>query len=303
MRLSEVLSADTYIKRDGEFNALGLSNTNVNCRLLSFLEDEKFFNETLRNSNITALVTTREIAQKIDRKDLGIICVESPRLFFFDLHNHLSNRVSYRRKDFQTLIGENCNIHPLASIASENVFIGNNVVIEEFVSIKGACRIEDNCIIHSGVQIGGAGFEFKMYGDKVLDVEHCGGVVINQGTIIWSNTTIHKAVFPWDDTYIGSNVRINSNSHIDHGAKIGDQVRISAGCIVSGRTEIRKGAVLGPGAIVSNRMIIGEDAKVSLGGVVTKNVSDGERVSGNFAICHEIFMENLKELAAKNIRI
>ena len=52
---------------------------------------------------------------------------------------------------------------------------------------------------------------------------------------------------------------------------------------------------IGVGAIVSNRVSVGTNARVSIGAVATKNVPDEMTVSGNFAIEHHRFLENLKK--------
>lgn len=296
MRLSDMIIEKAVLVRDGEFEALGLSNTESDKKLLSFLEDEKFVLETMNNPSITSLITTQEIGRKINNNRLGILCVENPRVAFFQLHNLLSKQSEYCRKSFPTQIGENCSISPLAYIEKENVIIGNNVTVEEFVSIRGHCVIGDDSIIKSGSQIGGSGFEFKLIKECILDVQHCGGVVIGKNVIIWPNVTIHKAVYPWDDTRIGDFVRINSNTHIDHGVKVGKLARICAGCIVSGRTEVGEKTNIGPNSVISNRIVIGKEATISLGAVVTQKVEPEERVTGNFAITHDRFLENLRKI-------
>ena len=56
---------------------------------------------------------------------------------------------------------------------------------------------------------------------------------------------------------------------------------------------------LGFGATLRNGLIIGEGSRVNMGSVVTKNVLPGESVTGNFAIEHDKFMENLKNSVKK----
>lgn len=297
MYLSDMPINNAELIRDGQFDILGLSNTECNGKkILSFIEDKKYLEEALNNRDITCFITTKELCDLIREQGYGVLCAENPRYVFFELHNTLSENPTYRRAAFKTTIGENCKISPLAYIEPDNVQIGNNVVIEEFVSIRGNCVIGDNCVIHSGAQIGGSGYEFKKKEDGILDVEHCGGVIIGENTIVWSGSSIHKAVYPWDNTVIGDFARINSNSHIDHGAKLGNRVKICAGCIVSGRCSIGEDAVIGPGAVISNRIRVGRNATVSLGAVVTKDVEDEVRVTGNFAIAHEEFINRLKQL-------
>ena len=41
-------------------------------------------------------------------------------------------------------------------------------------------------------------------------------------------------------------------------------------------------------------MAIGKNCKISIGSVVTRDVEDGAQVSGNFAIEHSKFIDNLK---------
>ena len=96
----------------------------------------------------------------------------------------------------------------------------------------------------------------------MLDVVHCGKVVIGHDVIIWENTTIHRAVYSWDQTTVGTWSRIGAQCHIDHGTKIEDHVVICARCLLSGRTHVGRFAFIGPGSLVSNRLSVGANAKV-----------------------------------------
>lgn len=291
-QLSKIKGVEVY--RDGEFEVLGLSNSEINRDIITFAEDPKFFDEILENHNITSIITKEEYVEYFADSVQGIAISEKPRLAFFALHNLLASNPNYSPMREKTVIGEDCHISNLCYIDPENVVIGNNVTIEEFVSIRGHCRIGDNTVIRSGCQIGGDGFEFKKNGDAFYNVIHCGSVIIGDNVIIWPNVTIHKAVYPWDSTYIGDYTNINSQVHVDHGAKIGKRAEICAGAIISGRCKLSDYSFVGPGAILSNRVFIGANSRVSLGSVVTKRVEDGKTVTGNFAIDHSRFMERLK---------
>ena len=68
---------------------------------------------------------------------------------------------------------------------------------------------------------------------------------------------------------------------------------------IGGRTVVGNHVWLGFGATVRNGLVIEDMARVNMGSVVTKNVLAGESVTGNFAIPHERFMENLKNSVKK----
>ena len=299
MRLSDYFSKENIL-RDSEFLALGLSNTHGVDGLLSFLDSPRYAGELKTNPNICAVICTADDVESLPAHIRGVVVSEQPRRTYFELHNRLSTRRAYApRADTPSKIPESCTVSPLASIDPCGVELGENVVVEEFVSIKGPCRIGANSVIHAGTKIGGAGYEFKYFGDEVLDVAHCGRVDIGEDVIVWENTTIHRAVYPWDTTRIGTKTRVGAQSHIDHGVKIGNCVKICAGCVVSGRTEIGDHAYIGPGSVLSNRIQVGEGAHTVLGSVVTKDVPAGEIVSGNFAIEHEKHLNAVKALSKK----
>ena len=57
---------------------------------------------------------------------------------------------------------------------------------------------------------------------------------------------------------------------------------------------------MGFGTTISNGLCIGCSARANIGAVVTKNVGDNESVTGNFAIEHKKFIENLKTISKNN---
>ncbi|MGI5977542.1 MAG: UDP-3-O-(3-hydroxymyristoyl)glucosamine N-acyltransferase [Candidatus Limivicinus sp.] len=295
--LSEALAGSQLkIVNDGEFDVLALSNSEIDGKALSFAEDPKYFDEIRDNANISCLITSAEYLKFFTGKNYGIAVSENPRLDFFRLHNRLADDKNYNPESRPSSVGKNCSISSLAYIAPNDVIIGDNVTIEEFVSIRGRCTIGSNSVIRAGCRIGGGGYEFKKNGESFYNVEHCGQAVIGQNVIIWPNTTIHKAVFPWDSTLVGDNSNIASQVHIDHGAKIGKRCEICPHVLVAGRCKVGDYSFLGPSAVLSNRIEIGEYARVSLGAVVTKDVPSHETVTGNFAIDHSRYMEFLKTI-------
>lgn len=299
MRLSDFFPKE-QILRDGEFTALGLSNTTGVAGLLSFLDSARYAEELKANPNICAVICRAEDVSALPERIVGTVTVDNPRRAYFTLHNRLAQSPNYCPAQKPSLIPASCTVSPLAAIDPVGVVLGENVTVEEFVTIKGPCRIGDGTILHAGARIGGAGYEFKYFADEVLDVTHCGGVEIGRNVIVWENATIHRAVYPWDGTRVGDKTRIGAQSHIDHGVKIGACVKICAGCVVSGRTEIADHAYIGPSTVLSNRVHVGENAHTVLGSVVTKDVPAGESVSGNFAIDHAAHLQAVKQQASRS---
>ena len=67
MKLSELNFGE--VEKDGEFNWLGLTAEEYKGKkVLTFLNDEKYYKEIENNESINCIVTTKEIAEKIKKK-------------------------------------------------------------------------------------------------------------------------------------------------------------------------------------------------------------------------------------------
>lgn len=294
MRLSDIIEIKKEnLINEKEFDTLGILASKTEEKLCTFIDNEKYIPDL--KENFTMLITNKEIYQQLKDRKCGFYITDTPRIDFFSLHNKLCESTKYIRKSFKTVIGKNCNISKMSCIAENNVIIGNNVTIEEFVSIKENVIIEDNSIIRAGTVIGGIGFEFKRKDDQIMAVKHVGGVKIGKNVEIQYNSAIDKAIYPWDNTVIGDYTKIDNLNHIGHACKIGKSVMMPAGSIIGGRTEIEDNAWIGIGCVIRNGMNIGKNAKCNMGAVVTKNVDNDSSVTGNFAINHEIFINNMKK--------
>lgn len=295
MKLIEIsnLIQGLEVISDGEFTSLGLAVSRCEEKLLSFIENEKYI--PALGDNITCLFTTKEIGEKLKDK-YGIIVSNNPRMDYFKMHNKLSNSKEYKREQKHTIIGENCNISKLSSISDKNVIIGNNVIIEDFVVINENTVIGDNCIIRSGVKLGGEGYEYKRVDGIIMNVVHCGGVIIENNVEVQYNTCIDKALYTWDNTIVGEYSKLDNFVHLEHGVKVGKRCLIASRTTIGGRTIIGEDSWIGLGAIVSNGLTIGKHSSISLGSVVTKCVNDNEKVSGNFAIKHDKYIEFIKSI-------
>lgn len=295
MRLTEILSliSNGDVIKDGEFTSLGLAVSKCDEKLLTFIENEKYISSL--GENISCVITTEELSEVLKEK-YGVILSKNPRLDYFKLHNKLAGNKDYIRKSFDTIIGDECSISNSAVISENNVVIGKNVKIEEFVVIRENTIIGDNVVIRSGCILGGEGFEFKRTDDTIMNVIHCGGVIIENNVEIQYNTCIDKALYTWDNTIIGEYTKIDNLVHLEHGVKIGERCMIASNTVIGGRTVVGEESWIGLGAIISNGLVLGNKISISLGSVVTKNLADNEKVSGNFAINHDKYINFIKSI-------
>ena len=282
------------VEKDGEFNWLGLTAEEYEGKkVLTFLNDEKYYKEIENNKSITCIVTTDEVAQKIEKGKYGIIISNNPRKDFFELHNKLVKEDFYfTKRDNQ--ISEKAYISEKANIGSYNIIIEDDVIIEAGVTIYENVTIKKGTIIKSGTILGADGFQYIRNKDDIIKVEPAGELEIAEDVVIHNNSVIDKGIF--GKTFIGENTKIYNLVHVAHDSKIGKNVFLTAGVIVCGRVKIGANSYLGPNCTIKNGLFLGENTKISMGSVVTKDVKDNEVVTGNFAIPHKQFIENLKKI-------
>jgi UDP-3-O-[3-hydroxymyristoyl] glucosamine N-acyltransferase len=294
MKLSELKIGEML--NDSEFNWLGLTADKYeNRKVLTFLNDEKYIPEVIKNETIFAIITKKEIIEKnIELKNkYGIIISENPKKDFFLLHNRLVKEDFYY-PILKNKISTKAVISKSACIGEYNVEIADNVIIEDNVTIYSNSIIKENSIIRAGSTIGGNGFEFSKFNDEVLAVIPGGKVIIDKNVEIQNNNCIDRGIF--SNTYIGENVKTDNLVHIAHDVVIGKNTFIIACVFLGGRVVIGDNSYIGPNCTVKNGLKIGNNSKVSMGSVVTKNVADNEVVTGNFAIPHNKFLKAFKHI-------
>ncbi|MFQ8601454.1 MAG: UDP-3-O-(3-hydroxymyristoyl)glucosamine N-acyltransferase [Anaerovoracaceae bacterium] len=300
MLVSEIIKK--YIEKnidvynEQEVDTLGLVVSDIDKYFCTFIESEEYLEKV--PTNVRMVITNSRVAAAIKNFDrYGVCVVENPKNTFFKLHNILKNNSEYKRKSFETCIGSDCVISTLSSISEKNVKIGNNVIIEPFVNILENSEIGDNCIIRSGVKIGGNDFEFKRSDRGIFGIEHYGGVIIKDNVEIQCNSVVNRALYPWDNTIIGEFTKIDALVLISHGVKIGKRCMITGETTIGGRVIIGDDSWVGLSVTIKNGVSIGEKARLNMGSVVTTDVKKGESVSGNFAIPHSKFIKYIKDIS------
>ena len=296
MKLSELPLENIKIIKDGTFNIMALCDFPTDNKTFTFINEEKYLYYLKKNPNITCVMCTDELVKKIPESIMGICASQTPKNDFFFLHNRLCSMKEYKVNEYETRIGSNSSISPLAHIEAKNVTIGNNVIIEEFVSIKSNTQIGDNVTIRAGAIIGCDGFEFKSLNDQIIYIEHTGGVIIGNNVDIYSNSCICKAIFPWDNTIIGDYTKIDNLVHVGHACKIGKRNYLVAGVVLCGSVFTEDDVYIGPNATIA-KIKMSKKSKASLGSVVIGNVETDVTVSGNFAIEHLKMLKHIVKIS------
>lgn len=287
------ISEEYKIFGNDEFDDLALIDHNVNFKTCTYIEKKEYIKNI--KSNVCIVIASPAIVELLSDKCLSICVTDNPSELYFRIHNYLSENLNTKNQ-FESIIDSTAQISPLASISETNVKIGKNVIIEEFVSIKSNTTIGDDSIIRSGTVIGGEGFQFHNIDGRKELIKHVGGVIIGKHVEIQQNSCVDRAIYSWDNTCIGNQTKVDNLVHIAHGAKIGKKCMIVALSCVAGRVEIGDETWVGINSSIRNGLKIGKNARINMGSVVTKDLDDFECVSGNFAVDHGIFIENLKKI-------
>ena len=296
IHLSEICLPGWELVRDGAFSSLGLCTAHAGIPLLTFCGNKKFLRMALKNPDVSCLMIPPELREQAQMSGTqhGIITVPSLRIDFFELHNRLCGpewAPRYLNEDIPTAIAPTAQIDPRAIIDKNNVTIGDDTIIEAGVIIYGPASIGADCIVRSGTVLGGSGLEFiRMGTEGMLGVEHRGKLVIGDRVEIQYNCNVSRSLFPWHETRIGADTKIESLVHIAHGSHIGERTLIAASACVCGSAEIGNDVWIGPNATVSSEIKIGDGARVSLGAVAASDVPAGAAVTGNFAVPHDLFL-------------
>lgn len=233
----------------------------------------------LENSNLSALVTTKEMSKKVG---LPCIVTDEPLYIFSKIIKDCSDDPQSSLFKNQKRIKQ--TIHSSSMIA-ENVVIGNgvhigkNCTIYPNVVINDYTFIDDNVIIHPGSIIGSDGFGLVMHEKKWEKVMQIGNVIIESGVEIGANTTIDRAAI--DSTIIKKNVKIDNQVHVAHNVVIGENTAIAACVGIAGSTIIGKNCTIGGGAGLNGHIIIADDVHINGMAMVTSSIETaGQYASG-----------------------
>ncbi|HQI74543.1 MAG TPA: UDP-3-O-(3-hydroxymyristoyl)glucosamine N-acyltransferase [Candidatus Pacearchaeota archaeon] len=291
MKISDIKDIKLNVLKDGIFENLGSCKNNY-PKMLTYVENDEFLAIAKNNPLISCIITKNDFADKFD--NCGVVVSDNPKETFYSIHEFLGNNTDFYRKNIKKSIDLSAKIDKTAHIA-ENVIIGKNVLIEKNVVILDNTIIGNDVIIRSGAVIGTQGFSFYRKQNTIKDIFHAGGVTIGNRVEIQANSCISRSIFN-DFTEIGDMTKIDNLVHIAHGVKIGKRCLLAANCMIAGYTKIGDDSWIGPSSSISSELELGKNVFITIGSVITKNVLDGSKMSGNFAIEHDKFIEFIKKI-------
>lgn len=275
------------------YDGLGMADSAQGDALLTFLDHPKYAEVVNSNPSIKG-VFVRSAEKCLLRSDIEKITVDDPKWYFFSVVNFLGENRSREK----TVIAPTARIDGSAVIAEYGVVIGDGVVVEPRSVIMPDVVIGARVKVRAGAVVGVDGYEHKRTSRGILSVVHDGVVIIEDDVEIGANSFVAKG-FNYRATVIGRETKLDALVHYAHGVQCGRRCLIVANAMIAGHVTIGNDVWIGPSASIANRLTIGDGAFVTMGSVVTKDVGEGQKVTGNFAVPHNVFLANLKK-AMKN---
>jgi UDP-3-O-[3-hydroxymyristoyl] glucosamine N-acyltransferase len=281
-----------YVQEPFECYAIGHVGFNRHDfnKMLVFCESDQYLDEISRGP-INAVICKSILEEKIWGLGKIAIISEDPKNDFQKLRDYLA-KINYKK--YPSEIDASVNIPPSVNISEYNVIIGKNVVIQPNVTILSDVSLGEGCFIGSGTVLGTA-FDAKI--SKLGNISknfHDGRLILGDRVEIHSGCVLDKGNSFHGDTIISNDCKISHQTYIGHSTSIGERTFVMARVAVAGAVKIGKLVTIHPGVCVCSHVEIGDYAKISTGSVVAFDVKPHARMSGNFAISHENFMEKYR---------
>lgn len=290
-RIAAVLGLE--LGRDAEIAAVGKVPTRLEHRLVP-AGKKVHLDQAAGVMGIAAFVVPAALADDVPA-DAGILISDSPVATAMAVHEYLVDLPGFLWEDFDSQINPTAVIMPGAYIPARNVQVGPNTVVGPNAVLFERTIIGANCQIGANVVLGMEAFEQKAGASPKVLLRQAGGVRVEDHVTLLPGCTVARSTFGGFNT-IGAETKIDAQTYIAHDCLIGRRVTICACCDISGRVEIGDDAYLGPNCTISNGLRIGAKAIVSLGAVVTRDVPEGTRVTGNFAVPHERWLKLIRDV-------
>ncbi|MEM7080438.1 MAG: acyl-ACP--UDP-N-acetylglucosamine O-acyltransferase [Pseudomonadota bacterium] len=185
-------------------------------------------------------------------------------------------------------LGANVSVGPW-SIIGADVELGDDVVVESHVVVKGPTRIG------AGVRV----FQFATVGEDTPAFAYDGEesiLTIGANTVIREGVTIHRGMAKGGigKTVVGANCLLMAYVHVGHDCIVGDHVIMANNASLAGHVEVGDHANFGGYSGVPQFRKIGAYTHIAAMALVTKDVPAYMTVTGNPAYAVGLNMEGLR---------
>jgi UDP-3-O-[3-hydroxymyristoyl] glucosamine N-acyltransferase len=170
-----------------------------------------------------------------------------------------------------TVIGPNCSV-------GENTTIGSRCRLDSHVVVYHNCQIGNSCIIQANSTIGATGFGYSFIDGAHRLIPHNGGVILEDGVEIGSNSCVDRAKF--GNTLIGAGTKVDNLVQIAHNVQTGKCCLMAGHVGISGSTKIGNGVVFAGASGSSDHVEIGDGAILGAQTVATGKIEPGQAVLG-----------------------
>lgn len=285
--------AGLVIKRDCAFAFAGKIPTKLAPRLVACRQPEHL-NTAAQYPDISVIIVPAALEEAVPAR-LGYALCEDPVRALNEIQSRLALPTSGQWESFTSRIHPTATIMHGAYVAPNDVVIGKDVIVFPNAVIMPRSLIEDGTRIGPGTIIGADAFEVDMGSEPQRILPQSGGVKIGRHVDILAKCTIVRSTFG-GFTEIGDGSKFDCQVHLAHDCRTGKGVQIAACAELSGRVTLGDNVFVGPNASISNGITIGQNSRVTIGAVVTRNVEDNQRVTGNFAIEHNKWLDFLRSI-------
>jgi len=190
----------------------------------------------------------------------------------------INSNISHRASISENVkIGDNVVIYPGCFIAP-NVSIGNNVVLYANVSIGSDTIIGDDVIIYANTTVASDGFGYVPIDGKWLKIPQVGNVVIEENVEIGANVTIDRAALK--TTKVAKGCKIDNLVQIAHNVEVGEHSVIAAQSGISGSTKIGKNVIIAGQVGLAGHLNVGDGVFIGAKAGLSKDIPKGENWTG-----------------------
>ena len=279
---------------DENFQVFGTNEIHrVKAGEIVFVNHPKYYDKAL-NSEATIILIDKEVTCPEGK---ALLVSDDPFRDFNKINQHYQGVQTFETTSNNTIVGENCKIHPSVVIGND-VKIGNNCMIFPNVVIGDRTVIGDNCIIQAGTVLGGDAFYYNKNAEGYRKMLSVGNVILEDEVEIGANCCIDRGVT--DSTIIKKGSKLDNLIQVGHDTVLGERTLVASGAMIAGCCIVEDDVQIWGQVGMASGKRVGKGA-VLLGKTgVNRDLDGGKTYFGSLA---EEFRDYLKkEVKLKNLK-